>query len=342
MEISYELTRDDVREVQTQLLAVRQREARKSPRQLALSGLVVGVMFWPLWNLLVGSKPLFAEPAMRVGVYLAALGVAALTAWLVRSRAPWVRFAWLDAFLIRRMTQLALRKTVLGPATVSIGEQGLVRRNTRDEFKAAWSEVRDILRSPRMLVVRLKDPRRVFVVPTRAFSDATGAATFVERLEGLAVHTSVDVDADPEAPAQPWRVRARLPLLLGLLGFSVMLLVVERVPVWYYDPRPGNPPGGVIVYSTDWCPVCERLRLCLQRHRVPFEERDIEKSARAQAEWSALDGTAIPVTVVGHHVAYGLRRDELQGALAEAGYRVDCWSETSSDERPGTESPSGN
>jgi glutaredoxin len=333
MEISYELTQDDVREIQTWLLAVRQQEARKSPRQFALFGLALGVLCWPLWNLAARNRPLLAETAPRLGVYLAVLGVALLTASLVRSRTPMVRSPWLDAFLIRRMTRQALQGTVLGPVTVSIGEQGLVRRNTRDERKAAWSEVRDILRSPRVLIVRLKDPRRVFVVPTRAFPDAPGAAAFVERLEALAGHKSVDVGSAPAAPTQPWRVRARLPLLLGLLGFSVMLLIVERGPVWYYDPRPANPPGGVIVYSTDWCPVCERLRLCLQRHRVPFEERDIEKSTRAQAEWSALDGTAIPVTVVGQRVAYGLRREQLQGALAEAGYRVDCWSQESSDEQ---------
>lgn len=333
MEISYELTQDDVREVQTRLLAVRQQEARKSPRQFALLGLALGVMCWPLWNLAVRNRPLLAETAPRLGAYLAVLGVALLTAWLVRSRVPMVRSPRLDAFLIRRMTQQALRKTVLGPLTISIGEQELVRRNSRDEFKAAWSEVRDILRSPRVLIVRLKDPRRVFVVPTRAFPDAPGVAAFVERLEALAGHKSMDEGSAPESPTQPWRVRARLPLLLGVLGFSVMLLIVERGPAWYYDPRPANPPGGVIVYSTDWCPVCARLRSCLQRHRVPFEERDIEKSTRAQAEWSALDGTAIPVTVIGQRVAYGLRREELQGALAEAGYRVDCWSDTSSDEQ---------
>lgn len=330
MEISYELTQDDVREVQTRLLAVRQQEARRSPRLFALFGLAASVLFWPLWNLLVRGRPLFVEPAPRLVVYLAVLGVALPTVWFVRSRITWVRPPWLDAFLIQRMTRLALRGTVLGPVTVSLGQEGLVRRNTRDEFKAAWSEVRDILRSPRVLIVRLKDPRRVFVVPTRAFSDAPGAAAFVERLEALAGHESVDVGSAAEASARPWKGRMRLPLLLGLLGYSVMLLIVERVPVWYYDPRPSNPPNGVIVYSTGWCPVCARLRSCLQRHRVPFDERDIEKSTRAQAEWSALDGTAIPVTVIGRHVAYGLRREELQGALAEAGYRVDCWSETTS------------
>jgi mycoredoxin len=334
METSYELTEDDVLEVQTRLYAMHQETLRKNPRTFALGGLALGVLLWPLWGLATRHNPLFAETAPRLAVYLSVLGVAVATAYMLRSRFPGLRLPGLDAWMVRKMTRQALQRSVLGPITLTLGEQGLVRRNTRDELAVAWSEVRDILRSPRVLIVRLQEPQRVIVVPTRAFPDAMGEAAFLECLEALAGRKSVEVGSAAEAPAPPSKERARRPLLLTLLGFSVMLLVVDRGPVWYYDPRPANPPGHVIVYSTDWCPVCARLRECLQRHRIPFEERDIEKSARAEAEWSALDGTGVPLTVVGQRVAHGLRREQLQGALAEAGYRVDCWDETSPDERP--------
>src|SRR6266852_9810160 len=54
------------------------------------------------------------------------------------------------------------------------------------------------------------------------------------------------------------------------------------------------------------------------RHGVPFEERDIESSLRARAEWSAIDGYGVPLTLVGQQIAYGLRQGQLQIALAAA------------------------
>jgi glutaredoxin len=105
----------------------------------------------------------------------------------------------------------------------------------------------------------------------------------------------------------------------------LVTLFLDRGPAWYYDPRRGNAPDHVIIYTTRWCPVCERLRQCLRRHRVPFEERDVEASARAEAEWSALDGVGVPVTLVGQQMARGMRQEQLQVALDAAGFHVDCW-----------------
>ena len=118
-------------------------------------------------------------------------------------------------------------------------------------------------------------------------------------------------------------VRRRL-LWIALL-LAVLALLLDRGPAWYYDPRRGNAADHVIVYSTKWCPACERLRQCLRRHAVPFEERDVEASWRAAAEWDALDGTGVPLTLVGQRVAHGLRQEQLQPALAAAGFQVDCW-----------------
>jgi glutaredoxin len=118
---------------------------------------------------------------------------------------------------------------------------------------------------------------------------------------------------------------ARRRALWALLAVSAAALIADRGSAWYFDPRRANAPGHVIVYTTRWCPVCERLRLCLRKHGVPFEERDVESSLRARAEWSALDGHGVPLTLVGSQIAYGLRQGELQLALSTAGYRVDCW-----------------
>jgi mycoredoxin len=37
-------------------------------------------------------------------------------------------------------------------------------------------------------------------------------------------------------------------------------------------------PEKIIVYTTSWCGDCRRLKSQLQEHRIPFEERDIERN----------------------------------------------------------------
>jgi glutaredoxin len=112
--------------------------------------------------------------------------------------------------------------------------------------------------------------------------------------------------------------------LWTLLAASLLTLIATRAHDWYFDPRRTNPKGHVVLYSTRWCPACERLRQCLRRHGVAFDERDVERSPRARSEWSVLDGYGVPLTLVGQRIAYGLRPDELRAALGEAGYEVDC------------------
>lgn len=58
---------------------------------------------------------------------------------------------------------------------------------------------------------------------------------------------------------------------------ALALLALDRGPVWYYDARRHHGANQVTVYSTSWCPVFARLRVCLREHGVPFEERDVER-----------------------------------------------------------------
>jgi glutaredoxin len=121
------------------------------------------------------------------------------------------------------------------------------------------------------------------------------------------------------------RTRTRRKLLVVALLAALAVLALDRGPVWYYDPRRHHGANQVTVYSTSWCPVCARLRVCLREHGVPFEERDVEKVKRAGYEYWALGGNGVPLTLVGRQIASGLRRAELEPALRQAGYQVDCW-----------------
>lgn len=42
--------------------------------------------------------------------------------------------------------------------------------------------------------------------------------------------------------------------------------------------------GGIIMYATSWCGVCEKARSYFRRRKIEFVEKDIEKDAAAAAE----------------------------------------------------------
>ncbi|MCI0571998.1 MAG: glutaredoxin family protein [Myxococcaceae bacterium] len=326
MDIRYDLTEDDLREVQTQVYAEKQEALRRSPVRVVLAVILAGLLVWPLWARMVSRSVLLSEPAPRLALFMLMLGVAGLLAFTLRGRVPQLRIRRLETWSIERMVRESIRRSVLGPVTVSLGDDGLVRTNAAGERRVAWEEVKDLLHSPRMLTVRLRREHRVIPIPTRVFADAPTAEAYVSRLETLTGKRRFDVEAG--APAHGWftvpKRQPVRPLLLVALGLAVIVLGFDRGLSWYYDPRPGNPPERVIVYGTSWCPVCARLRECLGRHHVPFEERDVDTSPRAEAEWWVLGGSGVPVTLVGPRVAHGLDPEELRGVLGEAGYHVDC------------------
>jgi glutaredoxin len=125
----------------------------------------------------------------------------------------------------------------------------------------------------------------------------------------------------PDAPV-PRRLRTLVWVLVGLI---VLILALDRLITWQLDPRRSNPPGHVVLFSAQWCGLCTQIRQCLQRSGVPFEERDVEKSLRASAQWWALRVRGVPATLVGPDLVYGFQTDRLKATLRAAGHPVGCW-----------------
>jgi glutaredoxin 3 len=73
----------------------------------------------------------------------------------------------------------------------------------------------------------------------------------------------------------------------------------------------------VTMYTTSWCPYCDRARRLLARKGVPFEEVDIESTAEKRAEMQARSGRrSVPQIFIGEQHVGG--SDDLQ-ALEDAG-----------------------
>ena len=55
----------------------------------------------------------------------------------------------------------------------------------------------------------------------------------------------------------------------------------------------------VVMYSTSWCGYCKKAARHFRKHKIPFTERDIEKSASAAREYKKLRGRGVPVILIG-------------------------------------------
>ena len=113
--------------------------------------------------------------------------------------------------------------------------------------------------------------------------------------------------------------------LYGLLTLVALVMGTDRLIAWRFNPLDSNPPKAVVLYSAAWCGLCAQIRTCLKASDVPFEERDVEKSMRASAEWWALRVRGVPATLVGSELVYGLNTRKLTSTLNSAGFSVSCW-----------------
>jgi len=77
----------------------------------------------------------------------------------------------------------------------------------------------------------------------------------------------------------------------------------------------------VVMYTTSWCPYCERARKLLAAKNVTFSEIDIESAAERRAEMRNRSGrTSVPQIFIGDHHVGG--SDDL--AALEAAGKLDA------------------
>ena len=73
----------------------------------------------------------------------------------------------------------------------------------------------------------------------------------------------------------------------------------------------------IVMYTTNWCPYCERARRLLKAKGTAFEEIDVESAPEKRAEMIARSGRrTVPQIFIGDHHVGG--SDDL-AALNDAG-----------------------
>jgi len=108
-------------------------------------------------------------------------------------------------------------------------------------------------------------------------------------------------------------------ILLGsALFLALALFGLDRYAALVHYPAENA--TRIVIYTTKWCPYCEKLRRGLTASAIPFIEYDVEKDLQGQLGYWALHAKGIPVSAIGPEVIYGYRVEEIRKALKALGY----------------------
>jgi len=55
----------------------------------------------------------------------------------------------------------------------------------------------------------------------------------------------------------------------------------------------------VTLYSAGWCGYCRKAREHFKRENIPFDEHDVEASAKGRTDYARLGGRGVPIILVG-------------------------------------------
>jgi glutaredoxin len=77
------------------------------------------------------------------------------------------------------------------------------------------------------------------------------------------------------------------------------------------QPLDGDTPSEqkVVIYTADWCGVCRQAKTYFKRNRIPYQEYDVEKSAKGRRDYKRLNGSGVPIILVGKQRMNGFSPD---------------------------------
>jgi glutaredoxin len=76
-----------------------------------------------------------------------------------------------------------------------------------------------------------------------------------------------------------------------------------------------KPQSRLLIYTGDNCAYCRQLKQFLQQLGRPYQERNIQRSASAAAEYRQLGLRGIPVLLLGQRIIPGFQPERIRQAL---------------------------
>jgi glutaredoxin-like YruB-family protein len=72
----------------------------------------------------------------------------------------------------------------------------------------------------------------------------------------------------------------------------------------------------VTVYSTSWCPWCDRVKTFLKEKKIPFKDINVENNPEAAQEMANKSGQmGVPVLDIDGKIIVGFNEPEIRKAL---------------------------
>lgn len=104
-------------------------------------------------------------------------------------------------------------------------------------------------------------------------------------------HGNVHFGDRPPASAKTKRVEVKINTYKSVEeGYS---------PEWFYKGKKRSSRQQVVMYSAEWCGVCDKAKSYFKKNQIPFRELDIDKSKEARAGFDKLNGKGVPIILVG-------------------------------------------
>ena len=74
------------------------------------------------------------------------------------------------------------------------------------------------------------------------------------------------------------------------------------------------------MYARSDCGYCAKARQYFARRGLRYVEKDVQRDARAHAEWKRLGGTGVPLFVINRNVSRGFSESSMAKRLARYGW----------------------
>jgi len=72
----------------------------------------------------------------------------------------------------------------------------------------------------------------------------------------------------------------------------------------------------VIIYSTKWCQYCKIAKTFFDKHKIPYEERNVAEDEHARDEMEKKSHQlGVPVIEIGEHIFVGFNRSAIEEVL---------------------------
>jgi len=81
-----------------------------------------------------------------------------------------------------------------------------------------------------------------------------------------------------------------------------------------------NGKQSIRLFGTTWCGYCKKARALLVSKGIPYEDIDVEESARGRAEYKQLGAKGVPVILVGNQRMDGFDAGRLDSMLKQGGW----------------------